>query len=215
MSPSRPDFPGGVYAITPETADTGHLLAQVEAALRGGVAAVQYRDKSGDVARRHEQASELVALCRRFKVPLIVNDDLRLADLCDADGVHLGRDDGSVREARIILGKDKFVGASCYQSLDLALAAQAAGADYVAFGSFFPSPTKPAAARASLDLLREAAPRIHLPIVAIGGITLDNAAALLDGGADCLAVLSALFVSVDVTASARALNQLFATESEQ
>ena len=160
---SQPEFPGGIYAITPETADTGHLLAQVEAALRGGVAAVQYRDKSGDVARRHEQASELVALCRRFKVPLIVNDDLRLADLCDADGVHLGRDDGTVREARIILGKDKFVGASCYQSLDLALAAQAAGADYVAFGSFFPSPTKPDAARASLDLLRAAAPQIHLP----------------------------------------------------
>ena len=215
MSSSRPEFPGGVYAITPETADTGLLLAQVEAALRGGVAAVQYRDKSGDIARRHEQASELVALCRRFKVPLIVNDDLRLADLCDADGVHLGRDDGTVREARIILGKTKFVGASCYQSLDLALAAQAAGADYVAFGSFFPSPTKPDAARASLDLLREAAPQVHLPLVAIGGITLANAPALLDAGADCLAVLSVLFDGGDVTANARALNQLFATESEQ
>lgn len=215
MTPSRLEFPGGVYAITPETADTGHLLAQVEAALRGGVAAVQYRDKSGDVARRHEQASELVALCRRFKAPLIVNDDLRLADLCDADGVHLGRDDGTVREARIILGKDKFIGASCYQSLDLALAAQAAGADYVAFGSFFPSPTKPEAARASLDLLREATPQIHLPIIAIGGITLSNAPALLDAGADCLAVLSALFDGADVRANAHSLNQLFATESEQ
>ena len=215
MSAVKPEFPGGVYAITPETADTALLLAQVEAALRGGVAAVQYRDKSGDIARRHEQASELVALCRRFHVPLIVNDDLRLADLCDADGVHLGRDDGTVREARIILGKDKFIGASCYQSLDLALAAQAAGADYVAFGSFFPSPTKPDAARASLNLLREAAPKIHLPLVAIGGITLANAPELLDAGADCLAVLSALFDGVDVTARAQALNQLFATESEQ
>ena len=95
------EFPGGIYALTSETADTEQLLAQVEVALAGGVAAVQYRDKSGDVARRHEQASELVALCRRFGVPLIVNDDLRLADLCDADGVHLGRDDGSLREARI------------------------------------------------------------------------------------------------------------------
>ncbi|MDO9636785.1 MAG: thiamine phosphate synthase, partial [Thiobacillus sp.] len=138
-------IPGGVYAITPETADTEHLLMQVEAALAGGVAAVQYRDKSGDVARRHEQASELVALCRPFGVPLIVNDDLRLADLCDADGIHLGRDDASLREARIILGRDKIVGASCYQSLERALAAQAAGADYVAFGSFFASPTKPVA----------------------------------------------------------------------
>ena len=94
------EFPGGIYAITPETADTEKLLAQVEAALLGGVAAVQYRDKSDDIARRHEQASELVALCRRFGVPLIVNDDLRLADLCDADGVHLGRDDSSLREAQ-------------------------------------------------------------------------------------------------------------------
>ncbi|MBW8329626.1 MAG: thiamine phosphate synthase [Thiobacillus sp.] len=209
------EFPGGVYAITPETPDTERLLMQIEAALAGGVAAVQYRDKSGDVARRHEQASELVALCRRFKVPLIVNDDLRLADLCDADGVHLGRDDGSLREARIILGKGKFIGASCYQSIDLALAAQSAGADYVAFGSFFPSPTKPAAARASLDLLHAATPVIHVPLVAIGGITLDSAPQLLDAGADSLAVLSALFDASDVRVAAHTLNQLFATESEE
>jgi len=169
------EFPGGIYALTAETADTQQLLTQVEAALAGGVAAVQYRDKSDDVARRHEQASELVALCRRFGVPLIVNDDLRLADLTDADGVHLGRDDGSLREARIILGKDKLIGASCYQDLELAQAAQATGADYVAFGSFFASPTKPAAPRAGLDLLRDATAVIQVPLVAIGGITLANA----------------------------------------
>ena len=209
------EFPGGIYAITPETADTEKLLGRVEAALQGGVAAVQYRDKSDDVARRHEQASELVALCRRFKVPLIVNDDLRLADLCDADGVHLGREDGSLREARIILGKNKFIGASCYQSLDLALAAQAAGADYVAFGSFFPSPTKPAAGRADTALLRAAAPVIQVPLVAIGGITLAKAPPLLDAGADSLAVLSALFDAPDIRAAAHALNQIFETESEQ
>ena len=209
------EFPGGIYAITPETTDTERLLTQVEAALQGSVAAVQYRDKSDDVARRHEQASELVALCRRHKVPLIVNDDLRLADLCDADGVHLGRDDGSLREARIILGRGKLVGASCYQSLELALAAQAAGADYLAFGSFFASPTKPIAGRAGLDLLREVAPLIHVPLVAIGGITLANAPQLLDAGADSLAVLSALFDTPDIRASARALNHLFETESEQ
>jgi thiamine-phosphate pyrophosphorylase len=212
---ARPGFPGGVYAITPETADTGRLLAQVDAALAGGVAAVQYRDKSGDVARRHEQASELAALCRRYGVPLIVNDDLRLADLAGADGVHLGRDDGSLREARIVLGPGKFVGASCYQSLDLALAAQAAGADYVAFGSFFASPTKPAAPRAPLDLLRAAAPAVHVPLVAIGGVTLASAPQLLDAGADSIAVLSALFDAADVRAAAHDLNQLFETESEQ
>ena len=209
------EFPGGLYALTFETADTGHLLRQVEAALAGGVAAVQYRDKSGDVARRHEQASELVALCRRFGAPLIVNDDLRLADLAGADGVHLGRDDGSLREARIILGPGKFIGASCYQNLDLARAAQAAGADYVAFGSFFASRTKPDAPRASLDLLRDAAPLIQVPLVAIGGITPANAPSLLDAGADSLAVLSALFDTPDVRIAAHDLNQLFETESEE
>jgi thiamine-phosphate pyrophosphorylase len=209
------DFPGGVYAITPETADTKRLLAQVEAALAGGVAAVQYRDKSGDVARRHEQASELAALCRRFGAPLIVNDDLRLADLAGADGVHLGRDDGSIREARIILGKGKFIGASCYQSLELAQAAQAAGADYVAFGSFFASPTKPAAGRADADLLRAATRVLRIPIVAIGGITAANAPQLIDAGADSVAVLSALFDAADTRAAARALNQLFETEPEE
>jgi thiamine-phosphate pyrophosphorylase len=210
-----PEFPGGLYAITPETDNTERLLKQVEAALAGGVAAVQYRDKSADVALRHEQASELVALCRRFSVPLIVNDDLRLADLCDADGVHLGRDDGSLREARIILGRNKLIGASCYQSIDLALAAQAAGADYVAFGSFFSSPTKPAASRADAGLLHEAAQTLHVPIVAIGGITLANAPQLLDAGADSLAVLSALFEAPDVRAAARELNQLFEAEPEE
>lgn len=209
-----PDFPGGIYAITPETADTEQLLTQVEAALAGGVAAVQYRDKSADVARRHAQASELVALCHQFGVPLIINDDLRLADLCDADGVHLGREDGTLREARIILGRDRLIGASCYQSLDLARAAQAAGADYVAFGSFFSSPTKPAADRAELRLLREAMPALHIPIVAIGGITLANAPQLLDAGADSLAILSALFDTPDIRAAAHDLNQLFETESE-
>ncbi len=209
------EFPGGIYAITPEIADTECLLAQVEAVLLGGVAAVQYRDKSGDVARRHEQASELVALCHRFGVPLIVNDDLRLADLCDAGGVHLGRDDGGVREARIILGPGKFIGASCYQSLELALAAQSAGADYVAFGSFYPSPTKPAAGRADAELLRAATRVIRVPIVAIGGITPANAPQLLDAGADSLAVLSALFGAPDLRASADALNRLFETEPEE
>ena len=209
------DFPGGIYAITFETADTGHLLTQIEAALIGGVAAVQYRDKSADVARRHEQASELVSLCHQFGVPLIINDDLRLADLCEADGVHLGRDDGSLREARIILGKNKLIGASCYQSLDLALAAQAAGANYVAFGSFFSSPTKPAAERVDVALLHAATPVIHLPVVAIGGITLANAPQLLDAGADSLAVLSALFDAADIRAAAHDLNRLFEAEPEQ
>lgn len=207
-------FPSGLYALTPACADTPGLLAQVEAALRGGVAAVQYREKTGDVALRHEQASELLALCQRHAVPLIVNDDLRLADLVGADGVHLGREDASLTEARLILGPGKIVGASCYQSLDAALRAEALGADYVAFGSFFASPTKPQAARAPLALLNEAAARLTVPIVAIGGITEDNAATLLDAGADALAVISALFDAPDIEAAARRLSRFFIAETE-
>ena len=210
----KPSFPSGLYAITPETADTARLLTQVEAALAGGAAAVQYRDKSGDVARRHEQASELLTLCQGFGVPLIINDDLRLADLCGADGVHLGRDDGSVAKARVILGPDKFIGASCYQSLDLALATQAEGANYIAFGSFYPSVSKPQALRAETALLYAARSVIHVPIVAIGGITPANALALLDAGADSLAVLSALFDAPDSREAAHAFNQLFVSEPE-
>ena len=146
----------GLYAITPEQPDTARLLQQVRAALAGGAAVVQYRSKSSDVALQHEQASELLALCHAFDVPLIVNDSLRLADLSGADGVHLGREDGSLRQARIVLGAEKTIGVSCYNNLELALAAEAGGADYVAFGSFFPSSTKPGAVAAPLELLREA-----------------------------------------------------------
>ncbi|MHB8914570.1 MAG: thiamine phosphate synthase [Thiobacillus sp.] len=207
-------FPSGLYAITRETADTARLLTEVEAALTGGAAAVQYRDKSDDVARRHEQASELLTLCQQFGVPLIINDDLRLADLCGADGVHLGREDGSVAKARVILGPDNFIGASCYQSLELAQAAQAEGADYIAFGSFYPSATKPEAVRAETPLLHAARSAIHVPIVAIGGITPANALPLLDAGADALAVLSALFDAPDIREAAHAFNQLFESETE-
>lgn len=207
-------FPSGVYALTPECADTARLLQMVEAALKGGVAAVQYREKSGDVALRFEQASELLPLCRQYGAPLIINDDLRLADLADADGVHLGREDAGLREARIILGPKKIVGVSCYQSLDLAREAETAGADYVAFGSFYASPTKPQASRASLHLLHEAA-GLKVPVVAIGGITAENAAEVIEAGADAIAVISALFDATDVEQAARGLNRLFEIESEE
>lgn len=208
-----PAFPSGVYALTPACADTARLLAMVEAALKGGAAAVQYREKSGDAALRFEQASELLPLCRQYGTPLIINDDLRLADLADADGVHLGREDAGLGEARIILGPKKIVGVSCYQSLELAREAQARGADYVAFGSFYASSTKPQADRAPLQLLRDAA-GLKLPVVAIGGITAENAPELIAAGADAIAVISALFEAPDIEAAARALNRLFEIESE-
>lgn len=199
----------GLYAITPEQPDTARLLEQVGAALAGGASLVQYRSKSGDVALLHEQASELLALCRGYRVPLIVNDSLRLADLVGADGLHLGRGDGSLRQARIVLGREKLVGVSCYNSLELALDAQAGGADYVAFGSFFPSSTKPAAVAAPLALLREAKERLHIPIVAIGGITADNAPGLVEAGAGAVAVITGLFDAPDIQLAAQRYSQLF------
>ncbi len=204
----------GLYAITRETDNTAQLLADVTAVLNGGARTVQYRDKSGDVARQHEQASVLMTLCRRYHVPFIVNDSLRLADLIGADGVHLGRDDGTVREARIILGPERMVGVSCYHSLDLALAAQEAGADYVAFGRFFSSGTKPNATPAELSLLRQATYQIHRPIVAIGGVTLSNANHLISAGADAVAVIGALFDRQDVEEAARQFADLFVDETE-
>ncbi|MEO6147235.1 MAG: thiamine phosphate synthase [Sulfuriferula sp.] len=206
---------GGLYAITRETDDSAQLLNEVEAVLKGGAAVVQYRDKSADVARQHEQASELLVMCKRYKVPLIINDSLRLADLVGADGIHLGRDDGNIREARIVLGTEKIIGVSCYQSLELALAAQTAGADYVAFGSFFASVTKPDAPRADFALLQHASQVLQLPIVAIGGITHDNAESLIEAGADAIAIIHALFeVPNNIEARARCFADLFIAETE-
>ena len=199
----------GLYALTPACADTESLVRQIRQALSGGVHMLQYRNKDGDAALRHEQASELLALCRQFHVPLIINDDIRLADLTGADGVHLGKDDGSVREARLILGPDKIIGVSCYNDLQRALDAETHGANYVAFGSFFPSPTKPGATAAPLTLLHEAKRSLNIPVVAIGGITADNVQPLIDAGTDAVAVISALFDSDDIGAAASRFAVLF------
>ncbi|MBT9612395.1 MAG: thiamine phosphate synthase [Burkholderiales bacterium] len=201
----------GLYAITPETGDTAQLLDKTRAALAGGAQWVQYRSKSADVALKHEQATELLELCRDFHAPLIVNDDVRLAALIEADGVHVGEDDARLIEARINLGPDKIIGVSCYQDLARALRFEAEGADYVAFGSFYPSATKPGARPCPLSLLVEAKTQLHLPVVAIGGITLANAQSLIDAGADAIAVISALFDTPNVEACAQAFSSLFAT----
>lgn len=199
----------GLYAITPECADTESLVQQVKQALSGGAHLVQYRNKGDDAALRHEQASELLALCRHFHVPLIINDDIRLTDLTGADGVHLGKDDGSVREARLILGPDKIIGVSCYNDLQRALDAEDQGANYVAFGGFFPSPTKPDAAAAPLTLLHEAKRSLNIPVVAIGGITANNVNPLIEAGTDAVAVISSLFDSEDIGAAASRFAVIF------
>jgi thiamine-phosphate pyrophosphorylase len=202
----------GLYAITPESADTQALVDKVKAALEGGARLVQYRSKSDDAALRHEQAAELLELCRAYHVPLIINDDVRLAALVDADGVHLGEEDASLKEARINLGPDKIIGVSCYQDLALAKRFQSEGADYVAFGSFYPSTTKPGARPCPVSLLSEARKALRLPIVAIGGITPENAVALVSAGADAVAVISALFDAPDIGATAAHFASLFQTK---
>lgn len=206
--------PSGLYAITPQIPDLGTLCRLVEQALEGGAAAVQYRDKSHDATRRREQAAALAALCRSHGALFIVNDDVDLAAAVDADGVHLGRDDAAIVTARRVLGSQRIIGVSCYDSLELALQARAGGADYLAFGSFFASPTKPAAVRAPLSLLRVARREVGLPLVAIGGITAQNAPAVIAAGADAVAVISALFDAADVRAAARRLSGLFSTAAQ-
>ena len=162
---------------------------------------------------QREQCIELLACVRAFGAILIVNDDSTLAQEVGADGVHLGRGDESVEKARNRLGSDRIIGVSCYNDLERARAAQAAGADYVAFGSFFPSSTKPAAVRASMSLLRDAKAELNLPVVAIGGINIVNAETLIEAGVDCLALISGLFQSSEVEKETRAYLQLF-TQSE-
>lgn len=197
----------GLYALTPEHADGGALLSMASQALEGGAALLQYRAKSLPWPTRLEQASRLAVLCRRKSVPFIVNDDVALALECGADGVHLGREDGDLVAARAKL-RGKILGASCYDSLDRARAAVAAGADYVAFGSVFASPTKPAAVRAPLGLFAGAR-ALGVPLAAIGGVTLERAPELVRAGADLLAVITDLFDAPDITARARAYQELF------
>jgi len=198
-----------LYAVTPDEPDTEVLARKVRQALAGGARIVQYRSKSGNRALRREQGAVLLALCHAVDASLIVNDDLDLALAIGADGLHLGREDIPIGDARARLGDGMLLGASCYDRLELALAARDAGADYVAFGSAFPSTTKPGAPRASSALYREAKARLNSPVVAIGGITLENAQTPIAAGVDAVAVISALFDAPDIAAAARGFDRLF------
>ncbi|MEQ1913939.1 MAG: thiamine phosphate synthase [Sideroxydans sp.] len=199
----------GLYAITPDLADTNELLRKVRLALRGGARVLQYRNKIADAALQLRQASALRDLTREFNITFIVNDDAALAAQIDADGVHLGGEDGSVAAARALLGETKLIGVSCYNRAPLALAAVQQGADYVAFGAFFPSSVKPEAVKAEVSMLRGARHEIHVPIVAIGGITQQNGAELVQAGADSLAVISALWDAPDIEQAAKEFSTLF------
>ena len=197
----------GLYAIT-QTANKSlpTIISKVTSALQCGAIMVQYRDKQPINANL--LASELVTLCHRYHVPLIINDDIELALAVGADGVHLGQQDGSIAVARKQLGADAIIGVSCYNSLTIAMEAQANGADYVAFGRFFPSQSKPLATPASLETLHQARQAITIPIVAIGGILPENGAEILAAGANILAVIDGLF-GAEIEQAARAYQALF------
>jgi thiamine-phosphate pyrophosphorylase len=198
-----------LYAITPETRDDDWLYTRVEQALAGGARVLQYRDKSADAKLRGRRGRRLAGLCTRHGARFIVNDDVALACELGAGGVHVGRDDADVHEARGALGPDAIVGVSCYDDLERAERAVAGGADYLAFGSFFASSVKPGAPRVSPELLRQARMRWDIALVAIGGITRDNAPPLLEAGADAIAVITALFAAPDTRSAARDLCALF------
>jgi thiamine-phosphate pyrophosphorylase len=201
-------FPArGLYAITQTDNKSGDtIINEVEAAIRGGAVIVQYRDKNPLDA--HFLARELVKICHRHKAPLIINDDVGLAARVGADGVHIGKEDGAIAQARRRLGNDAIIGVSCYDFVGQALDAQSQGATYVAFGRFFPSISKPLAAPAQIETLRQAKLLLTIPIVAIGGILPENGAPLLAAGADLLAVIGGLFEN-QPEQSARAYQALF------
>ncbi len=201
----------GLYGITDSTLmpNLESMLSQVEAALRGGCGIIQYRDKSTDPERRLQQASALLELCHRYNSLLLINDDIALAKAVGADGVHLGQGDGNHADARSELGTDAIIGITCHDSLQLARDACACNADYVAFGAFFVSQTKPDAKPAPMHLLHDAKQNLPVPVVAIGGITVDNAHQIIDAGADMLAVVNSLFSAEDITARAKDFQQLF------
>ena len=196
----------GLYAIT---TPSQNLSQQVEAAITGGARVIQYRDKNSGRSLRLQQAQQLNRICSTAKIPLIINDDVELAARTSAAGVHLGRDDSAIKNVRRDLGEDAIIGVSCYNDFDLAVQAQRQGADYVAFGSFFASPTKPFAVRADISLLQRAKQELEIPVVAIGGITTHNGGLLIQAGADMLAVITAIFAQADVEQASRSFAQLF------
>lgn len=193
----------GLYVITDPQLCKENLVEKVEQAIIGGARIIQYRNKQATPGLQREEAISLNELCRQYQCLFIVNDNVELAKNIDADGVHIGQSDVSLQAARQLLGEEKIIGVSCNNQLQWAINAQQAGADYVAFGRFYPSQTKPQAPQAEPALLQQAKAELTIPVVAIGGITPENADALLEAGADMLAVIHAIFAEDDVAAAAR------------
>lgn len=203
----------GIYAITDPLLSAQELMPKVEAAIAGGISILQYRNKTAPDTQKFSEAQQLAALCKTHDVTFIVNDNIELALAVDAAGVHIGQLDSAIAIARNKLGHDKIIGVSCNNRLEYALTAQQQGADYIAFGRFYPSQTKPNAPQAALNLLAEARQQITLPITAIGGITAENASPLVQAGADMLAVIQGIFAQPDVYQATRQLAEIFASHS--
>ncbi len=203
------DVMKGLYLVTPDWDDTEKMLAVTERALQGGAALLQYRHKNADAALRQEQAAALLALCRRYRRRLVINDFVELCEALDADGVHVGGTDAAVAEVRARLGAHKIVGASCYGELQLARDAHHAGASYVAFGGFYPSRVKKYPVTTPVGIIGMAKAEIPLPAVVIGGMTAANAAPLVAAGADLVAAISSVYLAADAQAAAREFGALF------
>ena len=211
MSATMQDRLKGLYLVTPDWDDTDRLVAVSDAGLKGGATLLQYRHKTASAALRHEQASALLAVCRRYDKPFIINDYPELCVELDADGIHVGGTDATVAEVRRQVGPQRIVGSSCYGSLELAQAAQGAGASYVAFGGFYPSRIKKYEVSTPVDIVTRAGQMVALPNVVIGGMTRENAVPLIAAGADMVAVISSVYFADDPEGAARELASLFAT----
>lgn len=199
----------GLYLVTPDWDDTDRLVAASEQAIAGGAALLQYRHKTAGESLRAEQAAALLALCRRLKVPLIVNDHVDLCERLDADGIHVGGTDASVAAVRARLGADKIVGASCYGDLQLARDAAATGASYVAFGGFYPSRVKQYEVTTSPGIITQALSELAVPVCVIGGMTVENSRPLVELGAHMVAAISSVYLADDGQSAASAFAALF------
>ncbi len=199
----------GLYVITDPILCGSRIIENIEQAIDGGANIIQYRNKTANKQQQLNEAQAVQVLCQRQQRLFIINDDIALALAVNADGVHLGQTDGNIRSAREQLGKQKIIGVTCHSDLDAAKAAQLQGADYVAFGRFYPSHTKPAAPPAEIDILHQAKAQLRLPVVAIGGVTIENASTLINAGADMLAVIHAVFAQDNIKKSAQNFSQLF------
>jgi thiamine-phosphate pyrophosphorylase len=202
----------GLYAITPDERDLFALISKVESCIKGGARLIQYRSKTLSNTEKNQQAKEIKIVCNFYKVPLIINDDIELCRILDADGVHLGENDDSLEKARFVLGPSKIIGVSCYNSLNRVKKAVDKGATYIALGACFPTLTKPSAPTVPLELIALVLKKFKIPVVAIGGINLENVDLLIDEGVNCVAMINSLFKVKDIEGTARKFSSLIENE---